>query len=298
MNVTTYLSLLTLCIGGVTSTHAEPLAVNDQVFETRIDGNGSPVVFVHGALSDRRVWDDVMDAMPKSAQRSYISYTQRHFGPGKVPLGQPDDFRRDIHVTDLIAVVETLDRGPVTLVTWSYGGEIGIHAMLQRPDLFRAALHYEPMLFPLLADLPGGRRALQEKKDAVFAPAAALAKRGDLEGAAMQFIEGVFLMVPGTAVEAATPWPSIWRENSRTIPAYGTMAELPVHCADLHAIKVPMLVLSGADSQVDNVMIAEEVARCSSNATLVALPGINHDLPLVAAVDFAELIDAFLTITR
>lgn len=131
--------------------------------------------------------------------RMLVTYTQRHFGPGDAPIGLPEDFDRDTHISDLIRLTETVGNGtPVTLVTWSYGGEIGLHAMMRRPELFGAAIHYEPILFPLLSDLPGGKRAMQEKVRTVFAPAVGLAKQGDLNGAAMRFMEGVFLMPEGS----------------------------------------------------------------------------------------------------
>lgn len=212
-----------------TYVHAETLEIDGRTVDVRVEGEGPPVIFVHGALSDLRVWDEVIDALAGDVpNRMLVTYTQRHFGPGDAPIGLPEDFDRDTHISDLIRLTETVGNGtPVTLVTWSYGGEIGLHAMMRRPELFGAAIHYEPILFPLLSDLPGGKRAMQEKVRTVFAPAVGLAKQGDLNGAAMRFMEGVFLMPEGSAADAPMPWPTIWQDNSRTIPAYGAMSPLP-----------------------------------------------------------------------
>lgn len=283
-----------------TDVHAEALEIDDRTVEVRIEGDGAPVIFVHGALSDLRVWDGVIDALAEEMpDRRLVSYTQRHFGPGDTPLGLPEDFSRDTHVSDLIRLTETVGNGtPVTLVTWSYGGEIGLHAAMRRPELYGTAIHYEPILFPLLSDLPGGKRAMQEKDRTVFAPALGLAKQGDLNGAAMRFMEGVFLMREGSAADAPMPWPTIWQDNSRTIPAYGAMAPLLVGCEDLGAITAPTVILQGSESHIDTVMMADLVSKCLDNALTINVPGANHGIPMRAPEQFADMIFYVLKLLR
>ncbi|HPQ95297.1 MAG: alpha/beta hydrolase [Thiothrix sp.] len=121
-----------------------------------VEGQGSPVVFVHGAISDLCAWDAYRPLI--SVDHQFIAYSQRYFGTGDW-TDKGENFQRATHVGDLIRFVEGLDVGPVNLVTWSYSGEIGIKAMLQRPELFRSAVHYEPVLSPLLANTPGGANA-------------------------------------------------------------------------------------------------------------------------------------------
>lgn len=286
-----------LCV--VTSTAiADSLEIDGRFVDFRSEGDGPPVVFVHGAISDRRVWDSVIDKVSKdSGQHRFVSYTQRHFGAGEGPLGMPEDFTRETHISDLIRFVETVGDGkPVTLVTWSYGGEIGLHAMMRRPELFGAALHFEPILYPLLTDLPGGTRAWQEKVRTVFGPAVSLAKGGDLEGAAMRFMEGVFMMPAGDAQKAQHPWPDIWRTNSRTIPAYGAMDKLPVTCSDLSTIKAPTLVIQGGDTHVDTAMMADFVTDCLGNAFTKRIPNSNHGFPMRSPEHFAQILSGFLSI--
>lgn len=288
------LALITTCL------HAEALEIDGRTVEVRVEGEGAPVIFVHGALSDLRVWDGVIDALAeKVPDRTLVSYTQRHFGPGHAPIGLPEDFNRDTHVSDLIRLTETVGNGtPATLVTWSYGGEIGLHAVMRRPELFGAAIHYEPILFPLLSDLPGGERAMREKVRTVFAPAVSLAKQGDLNGAAMRFMEGAFLMPEGSAADAPMPWPTIWQDNSKTIPAYGAMAPLPVTCEDLGAITAPAVILEGSESHIDTVMMADRVSECLNNALTINVPGANHGIPMRAPEQFADMITYILKLLR
>jgi hypothetical protein len=50
----------------------------------------------------------------------------------------------------------------VHLVTWSYSGETGLHAMLRKPELFRSAVHYEPVLDRLVNEVAGGAHATRD----------------------------------------------------------------------------------------------------------------------------------------
>lgn len=282
----------------VPTAKAEFIQIDERPVPVHSEGSGKPVIFVHGALSDLRVWDGVLDRLANQAKdHRLIAYTQRHFGPADGPLGKPADFTRETHVSDLIRLAETVgSEQPSTLVTWSYGGEIGLHAMRQRPDLFDAAIHYEPILFPLLTDLPGGERARMEKVRTVFAPAAALAKIGNLEAAAMRFMEGVFIMEPGTAANAIAPWPEIWHENSQTIPAFGSMLPLPLRCEELESIRAPTLVIQGSESHLDTAMMADRVTDCLGNALTVHVPGANHGIPMRSPQRMADIVAGFLSV--
>ena len=288
-------AMLALC---ASAADAETLEIDSRSVAVRIEGHGPPVIFVHGALSDLRAWDAVVDLLADAVpDHQLITYTQRHFGAGEGPLGKPEDFTRDTHVTDLIRLAETVDgETRATLVTWSYGGEIGLHAIRRRPDLFRAAIHYEPILFPLLKEIPGGERARMEKVRNMFAPAAAIAQKGDLEGAAMRFMEGAFSMEPGTAPDAPTPWPEIWRDNSRTIPAYGAMSPMPVTCDDLSSIAIPTLVIQGTDTHVDTAMMSDRVTTCLGNAATIRVGGAGHGIPMRNPERMAKAVSEFLSV--
>lgn len=134
-----------LCLSiGLSSTACaavESAQTTPAVSTYRAVGEGAPVVMVHGALSDARAWDDVIDALSSTPGYHFITYHQRYYGPQEHAVGKPADFNRNTHIEDLIRLAES-QGAPVTLVTWSYGGEIGLHAMQQRPELFRAAVHF------------------------------------------------------------------------------------------------------------------------------------------------------------
>ncbi|WP_138469337.1 alpha/beta fold hydrolase [Poseidonocella sp. HB161398] len=250
------------------------------------EGAGPPVLFLHGALSDLRVWDRY--AAPVAAQARFVAYTQRYFGTA----AWPDDgaaFSRGTHVADLIAVAGALDAGPVDLVAWSYGGEIATYAALERPDLFRSLVLYEPSVEALLQGLPGAETALAEFS-AGLGPAIAALGTGDTEAAALRFIETVFRLPEGAAAEEPAPFPDYWRENGRTLPVFAAMAPgAPVSCGDLGALEVPVMVVLGTQTYPHFAMMAERLAQCAGNGLLVRMEGVGHDGPYRRPERFAAL---------
>lgn len=271
------------------------MTVNGTTLTYVDQGAGAPVVFLHGAISDRRAWDPYREEISK--ERRFIAYTQRYFGT-TIWEDKAENFSRETHINDLVAFVEGLDVGPVHLVTWSYSGGIGTYASLKRPDLFRSLIHYEPSARALLAGLPGSATARTEMFKN-FGPAIAAVKAEQLEDAALRFIEAVFKMPEGDAAKEPEPWPSYWRQNGRTIPPFLAMASGgPITCEELGAMKVPTLVVLGKETYTRYAMMAENLAACQANAMLVTLPGANHDGPYRKPQEFTALIKNFLAIVE
>lgn len=271
----------------------DAMQIGDTTLPYVDEGDGAPVVFVHGAISDLRVWEPYRARIGEAYR--FVAYTQRYFGAGTWP-DNTDDFQRSTHVDDLVSFVEGLDAGPVHLVTWSYSGEIGIHAMLRRPDLFRSAVHYEPVLDQLVAGAPGGENATRELFSE-FGPAISAAQEGRGEDAALRFIEAVFELPEGGAVGESGE--EMWRQNGRTVLPYISMEPpLDVDCSRLASLDAPMLVVQGETSYTRFAIMAERVASCARNALVVTLPNANHDGPYRSSEAFGDMIEGFLAIVE
>lgn len=258
-------------------------------------GEGTPIVFVHGAISDARVWEGYADRVAEEGR--FVAYTQRYFGNADWP-DEGAAFTRETHVSDLIAFVEGLDAGPVDLVTWSYSGEIATYAALRRPNLFRSMVHFEPAINSALDGLPGANAALAQS-NATLGPAIEALQAGDVEAAALRFIESVFRMPEGTAGNEADPFSTYWQENGRTLPAFVRMAPGdPLPCADLGRLMVPTLVVVGTETFVEYALMADYLVTCSGNALLVRMEGVTHDGPYLRPERFAELILGFRSLVN
>ena len=254
---------------------------------------GQPVLFLHGAISDVRAWEPYREGIAETDR--FLAYTQRYFGTADWD-DDGAEFSVGRHVQDLIAVIEALDVGPVHIVTWSYGGEVALQAMLDRPDLFRSAVHYEPYLPDVIRDIPGAGHA-ESKAAANFGPMEVAWSENRMEDATLRVIEAVFDWPSGSADDE--PAAGMWRANARTLPLQFSMSPYrPLDCDTLSRIAVPSLLVQGAETQTRYSMMAEETAACLGNAMVVTLPGVTHDGPYRDPAALTALISAFTTLTR
>ena len=285
-------SILAIFLFGTASgASALEVVVNEIPLQYEETGSGDVVLFVHGAISDRRVWTRYRDAI--AGNRRFVAYDQRHFGESR----QRDEnalFSADAHAGDLIGFVEALDSGPVSLVAWSYGGDIAARAAIERPDLFRAIVYYEPDVNGLIAGLPGADRATNELYGR-FGPAMTALEEGDLSAAALHFIDVVFMLPSDGAYEEPEKWKVVWQENGRPLPAYlsappGNIAT----CEQLSGIQLPTLVVEGSSGHIYDSMMSERVVECQPRALLVTMQGVNHDGPYRKPEELATKINNFL----
>lgn len=269
----------------------ETMDIGDHTVEFVQEGSGRPVIFVHGSLSDLSVWDQFPALF--SDEFNVIAYNQRYFGAKE----WPDDgsgFSITTLFDDLIAFAEGLDQGPVDLVTWSMGGEIGINVTMMRPDLFRSAVHYEPVS---MLDMSGveGYEAASEELDNKFGPVFDALEAGNENEGAFRFIEAVFDLPEGGAQTYSSASIDMWKRNARTIiPNFSTDDPPEISCDQLQEVKTPTLILIGNQTYDDFSMQGSEHAKCLGNATLQVLENVNHNGPIKDPETFSTSVMNFL----
>ena len=97
--------------------------VNDVTLTYQEQGLGRPVVFVHGAITDHRVWEGQREAI--AAHHRFVALTMRYFGIDAWP-DKGANYSMKTHTDDLVAFLQLLNAGPVDLVGWSYSGPIAL----------------------------------------------------------------------------------------------------------------------------------------------------------------------------
>ena len=254
-------------------------------------GQGTPVVFVHGAISDWRTWEAQRAAF--SAKHRYIAYSQRYFGTDPWP-DDGKNFSIATHAADLAAFIKLLNAGPVHLVGWSYSGEVIALVALEHPELVRSVAMHEGGFRSLTASSPEGRQALADFGKA-FGPAIAATRTGDLPSAAKLFLEVVFELPPGGFDSDPIVLRKVILDNARTIPLGLAAPPAPdVDCAKMNTVKAPLLMTRGERSMPLFAIRSEATARCWSNSQLVVIPNTNHDAPLRNPAAFNAAVLAFL----
>ena len=254
------------------------------------DGEGPPVVLVHGAMGDHRVWEAQRPALVGAGLR-HVALDQRHFGPSDWPEGAPS-YSLDSHVADLAAFVDGLGAGPVHLVGWSYGGAVALAFAARHRAALRSLFLCEPALMSVAEDAED-LRVLREER-AALAPAMAAGVAGDLAEATRRFLGWV--EDDAAAYDRLPPAQrTIFEDNARTVPLH--FASPPgerVGCAELASIDLPAEVVAGGRTRPYFRILAAATARCIPGARLTTIEGARHMAPLEAPEAFNAALLGFL----
>ena len=116
-------------------------------------GSGTPVVFVHGSLSDMTYWKDQLNTFARHYRS--LAYSRRYNVPNHNTARAGYSAITDAE--DLAAFIRTLHLGRVYLVGHSYGALTAPY--LATRQLIRAMVLAEPPAIPLLEDVSGPDRA-------------------------------------------------------------------------------------------------------------------------------------------
>jgi pimeloyl-ACP methyl ester carboxylesterase len=241
--------------------------VNDYPMAFTDRGTGPTVVFVHGVLTDYRVWQKPLENWLKDYR--VIAVSLRHFYP-EIWNGKANDFTYQQHAKDLARFIETLG-GPVHLVGWSFGGMPAYMVARDRPDLVRKLVLVEggPDFrvqadgVPSNAD-PIKRAAVTEK----------FFQAGDIDGGlrfAVNDISG-----PGRWDALSESYRQSIRENAWTVVGIGREALWRASCSEFQTLKMPVLLMWGELTTPRLRGIVEAQAECLKTASIVKIPRTGH----------------------
>ena len=246
------------------------------VLEGEADGDGPPVVVVHGGPGLSRVIVDGLVAELVPAYRTAV-YQQRG-----VPASTTDgDFTIDEALADLAAVLDHLGWDRAYLVGSSWGGHLVFWAAGSLPDRLLGALAVDP-----LGAVGDGGNAEFEAEMAARTPERDRERAAELDRLAQQgqvseeqALESLRLFWPAYFADppSAPPMPEPMRLS---IPAYaglfGDLLErLPELEASLPDIQVPFGVLVGDRSPIPNAAGRDSAERIPGAWTEV-LEGAGH----------------------
>jgi pimeloyl-ACP methyl ester carboxylesterase len=244
-------------------------------------GAGEPMVFVHGFVSDLRIWQPIKDEIAKKYR--FIAYTQRYFGTG--PWNDDGElFSVGTLSDDLVKFIVSLKAGPVHLVAWSYGGQVATVAALKNPSLVRSLIPYEPSVMSVLPEASAEGKIAREDRAKMLAPSVAASKANDS------------IKTPGGSYRESEALQTMVEENARTTPLALAATPPPDVTYDmLKNFSKPTLVMRGEKTYTAYVLINEAISKFVPGAKQVVLPNVNHDGPLRDPKQFSGAIVEFLS---
>lgn len=272
-----------------TSFDVKGLDVNGYNLEYVDIGAGEPIVFVHGAIGDYRTWANYLQPISESAR--YVAYTRRHYGTQDWPEDAPTQDDQVQHAKDLAALIESLDAGPVHLVSWSNSGKTVAILGATRQELIKSITQFEPVLSSRIME--GIEEAVEPGKSfsAGWAPVAAALENDDHHEAARKMVEHVFEMQPGGFASIPSENQQIFLDNARTIPlVFNDITNDMYTCDYIGNVKAPTIVVAGENTNKWWQLMAKQVAQCHDNGQLVSMPGVNHIGPAADVEAFIEIV--------
>ncbi|TLW91096.1 alpha/beta fold hydrolase [Saccharomonospora piscinae] len=248
------------------------------------DGDGPPVVLLHGHPFDRTMWRPQIQRL---VREGYRVVTPDLRGYGASPLTPPvpvTTFER--HVLDLTALIDHLGLDRFVLGGLSMGGQLAL-------ECYR---HLGDRLDGLVLAATSARADSPEVRAQRLALADALPQDG-IDGHAAAL--GARLLAEDSARALPSTVKHVWRMMRHTSPegaaaALRGRAQRDDHVDLLGRIAVPTLVVVGTDDVLTPVPEAELLAERIPAATLAVLDGVGHLPNLENEVGFDDRLVAFL----
>jgi pimeloyl-ACP methyl ester carboxylesterase len=250
------------------------LTVNGYAMVYAEAGRGEPVVLIHGSLNDYRYWAPQMDAL--GAHFHVVAPSLRHYWPEQWD-GSGGRFKIDQHVADMAAFIAALGAGPVRLVGHSRGGHIAFRLAELHPHLISQLVLAEPG--GELDESLGGKPAapgVPGRQAQAFAEAAALVRAGDTEAGLRRFAEHTG--GPGAWERRSETRKTIGRDNAHTLAGQIDEQRRPFSRAAAEGIRLPTLLVHGADTQPNFVAIINALESCMPETQRVVIPDAGHGM--------------------
>jgi pimeloyl-ACP methyl ester carboxylesterase len=284
-------------------------SVNGTALAYREQGEGEPVVFVHGALSDLRVWEQQLPTIGRSYRA--ITYSRRFARPNQdIEPGADDPWPQ--HVEDLAAFLREIDAAPAHLVGNSQGAFISLLVAVKYPDVVRTLVLEEPPVVPLfakntpprpaelvrlLATRPRTALALFQFVSGTISPATKAFERGDDEGALLTFLKGAL------GKESFERFPEAGREMARANLSTLRAGMLgsgfpPLGDEEVRAIRAPTLLLTGERSPAFAHRLTDRLEELLPIVEHVEIPDASHAMHEENAPAVNEAIVGFLAQRR
>ena len=254
-----------------------------------VEGDGQPLLLIHGGLGSLRMWDGQIPAFAERYQ--VIRYDTRGFGRTETD---------DVEFTnrgDPAAVLDHVGASSAYVVGQSRGGVIALDLTIDRPDRVDALVSVAGGVGGYEAELPDGvepppwdeMERLWEAKDWD-----ALA---ELE--TQVWVDGWGQSQDRVDAEIRRQVKDWILANYRAGLAEGKPQPLSRPAAErLGEVRVPTLVLIGAADEPGSVISERHLAASVAGAQVVEFPGVAHMIQLEEPERFTELVLDFLERAR
>ncbi|MCZ4354768.1 alpha/beta fold hydrolase [Roseovarius aestuarii] len=244
----------------------------------RDEGQGAPVLLIHGVGSDLESWDGVINHL--GAGRRIIRFDLRGHGMSR---RTPGPYTLTDFANDALALLDHLGVRQAAVAGFSLGGLVAQAIALAAPD---RVTHLG------LVSTVGGRT--EQEQDRVNARAETLAKEGaltHLANAVDRWFTAEFVAAHPEVLEARRK-KSLENDPDCYVAAYRVLAGNDLG-DQLSQITVPTLIMTGENDIGSNPRMARFMHEQITGSTLHVLKHLKHSVLLEAPDQVAALLDPF-----
>ena len=267
------------------------IQVNGTQLAYQEQGQGDPLILVHGTLGDYRSWPLQFERFAQTFRT--IAYSRRYHHPNHCADGEAD-YSAARHAADLAAFLTGLGLESAHVVGNSYGAYTALLLAARHPTRVRRLVLGEPPVFPLLEGILTGKAQRDDFLATVWEPAGELMQHGKLRDGIEHFVDGV--VEPETFARFPSEVQALLMDNACEFKAETSSADFWTlfRCEDAAQISTPTLLLSGEQSLKMLQLIVDELVRCLPNAERVMIPDSTHEMPSDNPDAYNQAVEQFL----
>ncbi|WNG32946.1 alpha/beta hydrolase [Archangium violaceum] len=255
-------------------------AVNGARLHYELQGDGFPVVLLHGGLLDLRMWDGQVG--PLSRHFTTLRYDLRGFGKTQAPVGQPYAPHEELR-----ALLDHFSMDRVHVIGHSLGGRFALDFALAFPERVSCLVLVAP-------GINGAPPSPQEH--AWYMSLMGSGREKDPQAIIEAWLGSDYLAAAMARPDLA-PVVRQWTLDNMASMKPGANLPQPLEPAAhgrLEQLLMPTLVIVGDKDNPVMLKNAEELARRVPALTRVTLPGVGHLPSLERPEDFNRAILDFL----
>lgn len=250
------------------------------------NGNGEPVIFVHGSASDYRTWEYQKEVFAEHFR--VITYSRRYHWPNK-PIPDGKVYSMEEQLVDLEGMIQSLDAESAHLVGSSYGAFLCLLLAARDSALLRTLVLAEPPvltlfvsnypkpmeLIKLLFSRPRTAFGIMRLGIKGIEPATKAFEQGDMETGLRTFIDGVL----GTGAYDHMPKSQKEKVHDNIDALKAELLGpgfLPLNSEQVHQIQEPSLLVNGEESIGLFHRLTDRLEELLPNSDRTEIPEASH----------------------
>jgi pimeloyl-ACP methyl ester carboxylesterase len=236
-------------------------------------GNGVPLVLIHGLLGDWRSWQPQWDAFVAQGYRC-VSYSRRYSFPNANECASTDHSAL-VDAADLAGLLEVLGIPAAILIGTSYGAFTALALAVQQPERVVAIVATEPPMMKYADFSEEGAVLLAEFKRKTEAAEYALRQGNDEEA-----VRAMTDAINGGATSSANTGDALRRrfENAKAMRALMLSTDPYPFLSpqQLQEIAAPTLLLVGEQTQAIHDAVFRNVCAAMPQARAIRVTAAGH----------------------